>query len=88
MTFTDDDLKRLKDLTVKSDLDEEIAEDAALWILNSQSALVARLEAAEAVAPYATHYHYFECKSKTDKEETCTCGYMKKWNDWNKTAGR
>ena len=47
MIFTDDDLKRLKELNAKLDLEEEISEDVALWILNSQPALLARLEKSE-----------------------------------------
>lgn len=50
MSFTDDDLKRLKASFEKPEYHEDVAADVAFWILNSQPALLHRLEAAEAVA--------------------------------------
>ncbi len=47
MTFTNDDLKRLKTTFTKPEYHEDISEDIAIWILNKQKALLARLEAAE-----------------------------------------
>ena len=49
MGFTDEDLKRLEATFTVPEYHQDIAEDVAIWILNSQCDLIARLEAAEKV---------------------------------------
>ena len=65
MAFTDDDLKRLKEICKKVDLEDEVAGDAAIWVLESTSALLARLEAAEQVIADILHpdHGFFNEKS-------------------------
>ena len=72
--FTDDDLKRLKEICKTKEFDPEIAENIAIWVLNSQPALLARLEAAE----YIISRHF----------ELMEISHSKELAVWRKAAGK
>lgn len=77
MAFTDDDLKRLKEL--KGDWRGISMPNEAI------AALLARLEAAEAVIESDSHTE--RCVDEFMKNG-CTCGFQEAINRWRKAAGK
>lgn len=78
MTFTDDDLKRLKASTM---------EDAE-WVMDWDlfQALLARLEAAEAVIDAESHTEM--CEDNYLERKGCTCHFQPAIDAWRKVAGK
>lgn len=84
MSFNDEDLARLKGNIARSDRSENIGG----WFLNftEWDALLARLEAAEAVALYLDHEVGCILNSRCAGEPTPDGGYREKYGDkWYQT---
>ncbi len=92
MTFTDDDLERLKEF-LAGNYDFKTAWDQN-ECMDLTNALLARLEAAEAVAGEGFIGHTRSClyeSSDRDEGDICTCGRKERrlrHEAWRKAAGK
>lgn len=83
MTFTDEDLKRLKEDLHKNKVRTGIRTHIH-YRREPLEALLARLEAAEALAEDHA-WHEADCSSPS---EECDCGYAEDRAKWRKAAGK
>lgn len=75
MTFSDEDLKRLKEET-----EEDSGVNHDMYLRRDKfEALIKRLDAAEEVAN--------QCYTECPCEEPCTCGYGETMKAWRATKG-
>lgn len=89
MAFTSEDLKRLKEI-IGHDLEGEVADDAAVWILNQQKDLIERLEAAEWACKRADALG--ECIAEFPKDFSAWGEHIEALDDavdaWRKSCGK
>lgn len=79
MPFTDEDLKKLKDLS-----DGKTLKDFGWFTFKKCDALLARLEAAEKLADWVRTWESHEnCNTNS-----CECGLQKDIKKWRKVAGK